>query len=88
MKYSGLKKHVRQKPNLKRHQCECCKKFFKNKLMKDFHKRIHHRQLCSKDFRVRVKVGSKFRKTDQLQKHWQSGKKIFDEFLIMFSLPI
>ena len=84
IKYSGLKKHNRQKPNLTRHQCDVCNKSFKNKLMKDFHKRIYHRQSFSKDYRVNINIvnnlkdKSKDRKTNQLQKHWQSGKEIFD----------
>ena len=84
MKYSGLKRHVRQKPNLTRHQCEVCNKLFKNKLIKDFHKQIHHRQLFSKNVGVNVNIGnnlkdeSKVRKTNQLQKQRQSGEQIFD----------
>ena len=75
MKYSGLKKHVRQKPNLTRNQCEICNKTLKNKLMKDFHKQIHLRQLSSKEFGVKVNGGnslkdeSKIRKSGKLQKH-------------------
>ena len=90
MKYSGLKKHVLQKPNLTRHKCEVCKKSFKNKLMEEFHKRIHHRQLSSKNFRVNVSIGnslkddSKVRKTIQLQKHWKSGMQLFDELFNSF----
>jgi len=49
IKYSGLKKHLRQKSNLTRHQCIVCNKTFQNKMMMDFHKQIHHRQPPSKD---------------------------------------
>ena len=87
MKYSGLKKHVRQKPNLRRHRCEVCSKSFQNKLMKHFHKRIHHRQLSSKEFGVNdrnnLKDESKIRKSGQLQKHLQSGKQSFEANFIM-----
>ena len=31
-----------RKADLKRHQCEDCKKSFKCKLMKEFHKQLHH----------------------------------------------
>ena len=85
IKYSGLKKHVRQKPNLRRHQCEVCSKSFKNKLMKDFHKRMHLRQLSSKELGVKVNGGdnlkdeSKIIKPGQLQKYLQSGKQLFEE---------
>ena len=84
MKYSGLKKHIRQKPNRTRHQCEVCNKSFKNKLMKDFHKRIHLRQLASKEIGVKVNCGnnlkdeSNIRKSGQLQKNLQSGKQLFE----------
>ena len=94
IKYSGLKNHVRQKPNLTRHQCEVCNKSFKNKLMKDFHKRIHHRQTSSKDFGIKLNIGnnrvdeSKVRKTDQHQNHWQSGKETFDKLFYIFNLPL
>ena len=90
IKYSGLKKHNRQKPNLTRHQCDVCNKSFKNKLMKEFHKRIHHRQPSSKEFGVNVNGGnnlkdeSKVRKTNQLQKHCQSGEQIFDKLFNNF----
>ena len=47
MKYSSLEKHIRQKPKLSRNQSKVCHKSFKNNLMKDFHKRIHLRQLSS-----------------------------------------
>ena len=90
MKYSGLKKHILQKPNLTRHQCEVCNKSFKSKLMEDFHKRIHHRQLFSKKFGVNVndrnilKDKYNIRKPGQLQKHLQSGKQSFEVKLCMF----
>ena len=83
MKYSGLKKHIRQKPKLTRNQCKVCHKSFKNNLMKDFHKRIHLRQLSSNKFEVNLNSGnnlkdeSKIRKSGQLQKHLQSGKQSF-----------
>ena len=90
LKYSGLNKHVLQKPNLTRHQCEDCNKSFKNKLMKDFHKRIHLCQLSTKNFGVNGSFGnslkdqSKVRKTNQLQKYWKSGEQIFDELFNSF----
>ena len=54
IKYSGLKKHGRQKPNLRRHQCEVCNKTFNNEMMMDFHKRTHPRQLSLKDFKYNL----------------------------------
>ena len=51
--------------------------------MKDFHKRIHLRQLSSNKFEVNLNSGnnlkdeSKIRKSGQLQKHLQSGKQSF-----------
>ena len=90
MKYSGLKKHIRQKPKLTRNQCKVCHKSFKNKLMKDFHKRIHLRQLPSKGIRVKVNYGnnlkdkSKIRKSGQLQNHLQTGKQSFEANFGMF----
>ena len=41
IKHSGLKKHVRRKPDLTRHQCEVCDKTFQNEMMKSFHKANH-----------------------------------------------
>ena len=99
IKYSGLKKHERQKPNLRRHQCEICDKTFKNEMMMDFHKRTHPRQLPSKDCednlndRVNLNTGnnlihkSKFRQKIQFQPHLQTGEKsvkIFFELLFVF----
>ena len=80
IKYSGLKKHVRQKPNLTRHQCEVCSKSFKNKLMKDFHKRIHLLQLPSKNCEDDLNTTnnltreSKPRNQTHLQKRLQPGE--------------
>ena len=68
LKYSGLNKHVLQKPNLTRHQCEDCNKSFKNKLMKDFHKRIYLRQLSSKDFGVKVKGRNSLKDEPKIRK--------------------
>ena len=42
IKYSGLKMNLLRKVDMRRHQCEGCKKSFKCKLMKDFHKQLHH----------------------------------------------
>ena len=44
IKYSGIKKYLNRKTNLTRHECEVCIKPFKNEMMKDFHKQVHHRQ--------------------------------------------
>ena len=94
IKYSGLKKHERQKPNLKRHQCEICNKTFKNEMMMDFHKRTHPRQLPSKDCednlndRVNLNTGnkllhkSKFGKKFQVQQHLQTGEKKLIYFVV------
>ena len=90
MKYSGLKKHIRQKPKLSRNQCKVCHESFKNKILKDFHKRIHLRQLSSKKFGVNVnsetifKDKSKIRNTGKLQKDFRSGKQSFQTAFGMF----
>ena len=42
IKYSGLKMHLFRKADMTRHQCEVCKRLFQCKLMKDFHKHLHH----------------------------------------------
>ena len=93
IKYCGLKKHVRQKPNLTRHQCEICDKTFKNEMMTDFHKRIHHHVLPAKDCednfydRVNQNTGnslldnSKILNKIQFQQHLQTGEKRVDIFL-------
>ena len=70
IKYCGLKRHLRQKPNLTRHQCEVCKRTFKNKMMMDFHKRIHPRQLLSKDCENNLNIGN------NLKYKSECGKKI------------
>ena len=79
IKHCGLKKHVRQKPNLTRHQCEVCNKTFKHKMMKEFHKSIHLLHLPSKDCEdnsnVKNKMTEKFEKQNQLQKRLQSGEQ-------------
>ena len=49
IKYSGLKKHLRQKTDLKRHPCGVCSKSFKSELMKKFHKHLYHVQLPHKE---------------------------------------
>ena len=82
IKYSGLKKHASQKPDMTRHQCEVCDKTFKNKMMKEFHKRIHPRQLPSKDcednLNIRNNLIEKSESQNQnlLQKPLQSGEQI------------
>ena len=43
IKYGGLKRNLLRKADLNRHQCEDCKKSFKCKLMKDFHKQLHRK---------------------------------------------
>ena len=95
IKYTGLKKHGRQKPNLTRHQCEICDKTFKNEMMMDFHKRTHHHELPAKDCednfndRVNQNTGnnllhnSKSRNKIQFQQHiqQQTGEKRVGIFL-------
>ena len=54
IKYSGLKMNLLRKADLKRHQCEDCKKSFKCKLMKDFHKQLHHQPPAVEDDRFRL----------------------------------
>ena len=55
IKYSGLKMNLLRKTDLKRHQCEDCKKSFKCKLMKDVHKKLHHQPpAASEDDRFRL----------------------------------
>ena len=71
IKYNGLKKHLRQKPNLTRHQCEVCNKTFKSKMMIDFHKRIHPRQLLSKDCENNLKDGNKCKYKSECEKKLQ-----------------
>ena len=90
IKYTGLKKHVRQKPNLTRHQCEICDKTFKNEMMMDFHKRTHHHELPAKDCednfndRVNQTTGNnllhnfKVLNTNQFQQHLQTGETTVD----------
>ena len=56
IKYSGLKMNLLRKADLKRHQCEDCKKSFKCKLMKDFHKILHHRPLAVEDEGFRIGI--------------------------------
>ena len=70
IKYCGLKRHLRQKPHLTRHQCEVCKKTFKNKMMIDFHKRTHPSQLPSKDCENNLNTGT------NLKYKSECGKKI------------
>ena len=71
IKYGGLKKHLRQKPNLTRHQCEVCNKTFKNKMMMDFHKRIHPCQLQSNDCEINLKDGNKWKYKSECEKNLQ-----------------
>ena len=58
--------------------------------MKDFHKRMHLRQLSSKELGVKVNGGdnlkdeSKIIKPGQLQKYLQSGKQSFEAKFGMF----
>ena len=86
IKYSGLMTHVRQKSILTRHQCEVCDKTFQNKMMKEFHKRIHPRQLPSKDCKDNLNMAnnliekSESGKQNQLQKSLQSGEQTVDIF--------
>ena len=55
IKYNGLKKNLLQKADLKRHKCEDCKKSFKCKLLKDFHKQLQHQPpAASEDDRFRL----------------------------------
>ena len=54
IKYSGLKMNILRKADLKRHQCEDCQKSFKCKLMKDFHKQLHHQLSAVEDDRFRL----------------------------------
>ena len=54
IKYSGLKMHLLRKADMTRHQCEVCKKSFQCKLMKDFHKQLHHKLLAVEDDRFRI----------------------------------
>ena len=87
IKYGGLRKHVRLKPNLTRHQCELCNKTFKNKMMMDFHKRTHSRQLPSKNGQdnlidgVNLNTGNNFKYESkcankiELQIHLQTGEQ-------------
>ena len=55
IKYGGLKKF---KPNLTRYQFEVCNKTFKHKMIVDFHKGNHPRQLPSKDCEDNLKDGT------------------------------
>ena len=48
-----------RKVDLKRHQCEDCKKSFKCKLMKDFHKQLHHQPPAVVEV-DRVRLGKNF----------------------------
>ena len=51
IKYSGLKKHQRQKPALTSYPCVVCKKSFQSKMFLEFHKRIHPVQLQREDLK-------------------------------------
>ena len=42
------------KADLKRHQCKNCQKSFQCKLMKDFHKQLHHKPPAVEDGRFRL----------------------------------
>ena len=43
-----------RKADLKRHPCEDCKKSFKCKLIKDFHKQLQHQPPAVEDDRFRL----------------------------------
>ena len=49
IRYSGIKKHLLRNTDLTRHQCEVCNISFKCKLLKNFHKQIHHGQTTFED---------------------------------------
>ena len=88
IKYGGLRKHVRLKPNRTSHQCEVCNKTFKNKMLMDFHKRTHPHQLPFKDFEDNLNDGdnlitgtnlknkSECRNKIDLQMHLETGEQI------------
>ena len=59
IKYSGLKKHLRQKPNLTRNQCEVCNKTFKNKMMKEFYLLYLPPKDCEDNLNVTNKLSRK-----------------------------
>ena len=85
IKYGGINKHVRLKPNRTRYQCEVCYKTFKNQMMMDFHKRYHPRQLSSSENNLNngdnLKTGNKYKykfecgNKIQLQIHLQTGEQ-------------
>ena len=82
IKHSGLKKYVRQKPDLIRHQCENCDKTFQNEMMKCFHKANHCPKSDCKNSRNTVTVhhengGVRAQKPNQLQN--------LSEFLYLFN---
>ena len=70
---------MRQKPTLNRKPGEVCNK---NKMMREFHKRIYPRQLPSKDYEDNLIIGnnliekSESRKQNQLQNRVQLCEKI------------
>ena len=86
IKHSGLKKHVRQKPDLTRHQCEVCDKLFQNKMMRDFHTTNHCTHSVHKSSRDTVTVnnengGVRAKKLNQLQKS-QSSESLYLVYFI------